>query len=1142
MGGTDEFDDEFDDDFGGIDDAALIQAAEQVEHQVLIQSSLPASSSNNATPPDAFRGLLEGAFDDDDEDSFGEGGDAPRHNRPLNTHNRHHQQQQARPRWAAPSKGPLRQTTLTGGPLRENVRPQLSQSRQGNSSSSSSTPRQGNNNSNMTRHNYQLVEDLAQEPPTHHKLDLEAAKTWVYPTNVSLREYQFNIVQRALFNNLLVALPTGLGKTFIAAAVMLNWYRWAPDSQIAFLAPTKPLVIQQIDACYNLAGIPRSQTALLTGQVPARVRAELWNEKRLFFSTPQTMQNDLARGLADPKRIVCVVIDEAHRATGAYSYVEVVKFIRRFNNSFRVLALTATPGSKVETVQEVIDSLGISRVEIRTEESLDIRQYVHQKIIEPVVIEWSPEIKELRDLFVATTKPLLDELKSKGACRLTDAEKLSTFTMLSAKTEWLRSPAGRNANPGHKGQILGLFGVLCSLAHPLTLLLFHGINTFYNAMIPVSQELEKGSGKLKARVIGNPNYKKLMSRAKEMIASPTFSEHPKLDYLVGAVLRHFLEKADSDYGETRVMIFSSFRGSAEEIVNTLKKHQPAIKPHIFVGQADSKDGTSGMNQKTQKEVIQQFIAGTYNTLVATSIGEEGLDIGNVDLIICYDSNKSPIRMLQRIGRAGRKREGNILVLLTKGKEETNWSQANDNYLFIQRSIAQGDKYNFHNDQSPRILPHTIQPVVEKREIVPPVEPPSPQKVRGKKKLPPKKFYMPDGVSTGFTKASRIGKPQNAQALSSENEDEGDEEEEEEEDVGQVNSEMYNLAYNYPDRSSTEGLLDEDQKEELHTNYMCILGEEGDVTVPMPSMDKFPECQRTLTATHTVGHGEATKSLVRMLNRMREYQFSEDKLERLKKGFREEDVLGGVEVTPPPPSTTTTTTTAMMTKVPGNKAFKPPTRLAAAPPASTSTSTPKQRFIPKPKFGANSANKTPIAKKLKLDDDVDSLSSSGVGYDDCDDSDVIDITSTAENENENEGFGGGVISSSPLALASVTSTLDGDHGDNDDEDVDMLDVNTTPTTTTKTKTTTTSTTRKRNIHLDSDSDDLLDVNALLRQPTPRGKKESENSRRLSMATGVPSSASTVVHNDRARKRRIVDSDDEEEDEEDEDEDDEEEDEL
>jgi ERCC4-related helicase len=40
------------------------------------------------------------------------------------------------------------------------------------------------------------------------------------------RDYQFNIVQVSLYHNTLVCLPTGLGKTFIAAVVMLNFYRW----------------------------------------------------------------------------------------------------------------------------------------------------------------------------------------------------------------------------------------------------------------------------------------------------------------------------------------------------------------------------------------------------------------------------------------------------------------------------------------------------------------------------------------------------------------------------------------------------------------------------------------------------------------------------------------------------------------------------------------------------------------------------------------------------------------------------------------------------------------------------------------------------------------------------------------------------
>jgi Fanconi anemia group M protein len=62
-----------------------------------------------------------------------------------------------------------------------------------------------------------------------------------------------------------VCLPTGLGKTFIAAVVMYNFYRWFPSGKVVFMAPTKPLVTQQIEACYQVMGIPQCHMAEMTG-------------------------------------------------------------------------------------------------------------------------------------------------------------------------------------------------------------------------------------------------------------------------------------------------------------------------------------------------------------------------------------------------------------------------------------------------------------------------------------------------------------------------------------------------------------------------------------------------------------------------------------------------------------------------------------------------------------------------------------------------------------------------------------------------------------------------------------------------------------------------------------------------------------
>jgi len=59
------------------------------------------------------------------------------------------------------------------------------------------------------------------------------------------------------------------------------------------------------------------------------------------------------------------------------------------NPHFRVLALTATPGKKLEDVQELCDALHISHIEIRDESSPDLKQYIFQKVC--FVVSYPPE-------------------------------------------------------------------------------------------------------------------------------------------------------------------------------------------------------------------------------------------------------------------------------------------------------------------------------------------------------------------------------------------------------------------------------------------------------------------------------------------------------------------------------------------------------------------------------------------------------------------------------------------------------------------------------------------------------------------------------------------------------------------------------
>lgn len=205
--------------------------------------------------------------------------------------------------------------------------------------------------------------------------------------------------------------------------------------------------------------------------------------------------------------------------------------------------------------------------------------------------------------------------------------------------------------------------------------------------------------------------------------------------------------------DSKVIIFTEFRGSALEIVQSIEKAGDNRKPHIFIGQAKEKEKfdvenfgkkkskqkggkkpknderpsgrtsseaaqISGMNQKVQKEVIKKFKNGEYNILVATSIGEEGLDIGEVDLIICYDSTSSPIKNVQRMGRTGRKRDGKVLLLFSSN-EESKFDKAMGGYEYIQQRIMKGDLFQLRPQN--RIIPESFSPEVVKTFIEIPEE-------------------------------------------------------------------------------------------------------------------------------------------------------------------------------------------------------------------------------------------------------------------------------------------------------------------------------------------------------------------------------------------------------------------------------------
>lgn len=109
--------------------------------------------------------------------------------------------------------------------------------------------------------------------------------------------------------------------------------------------------------------------------------------------------------------------------------------------------------------------------------------------------------------------------------------------------------------------------------------------------------------------------------------------------------------------------------------------------------------------------MKDFKSGVCNTLIATCVAEEGIDVGEVDLIVCFDvNNKNPTRYIQRIGRTGRRRQGKVIMLVTEGKEQSILREVIATKDGTNQKISKSSEVTkaLYRD-SPRIVPPEFHP-------------------------------------------------------------------------------------------------------------------------------------------------------------------------------------------------------------------------------------------------------------------------------------------------------------------------------------------------------------------------------------------------------------------------------------------------
>ena len=320
-------------------------------------------------------------------------------------------------------------------------------------------------------------------------------------------------------------------------------------------------------------------------------------------------------------------------------------------------------------------------MEIKTRDDEDVKPYVQELKQIWVEVELTDEMKQIKSILESIKKEKMDKLTKWGIVRtpfLTKSQILALQQQLAKRRK------------GFTFAAMSLLAEILKVDHALTLLETQSLYSLKSYL----DKLPEQTTKAVERLLKNEEYIKAVKITNELIK--TGKEHPKIEKLKEIIQE---ELANNKY--SNIIVFIQFRDTITRIEQALKE-VPMAAPVEFIGQ--SKKAGKGLSQKEQIEILNEFKMGFYNILLATQIGEEGLDIEETSAVIFYEPIPSAIRKIQRTGRTARTKPGKVITLMTKNTrdEAYHWSGFNKEKQMhkVLSNIKRGQKdlNDFQNSQ------------------------------------------------------------------------------------------------------------------------------------------------------------------------------------------------------------------------------------------------------------------------------------------------------------------------------------------------------------------------------------------------------------------------------------------------------------
>ncbi|GAA5805026.1 hypothetical protein HPULCUR_010539 [Helicostylum pulchrum] len=487
------------------------------------------------------------------------------------------------------------------------------------------------------------------------------------------REYQYEILKKAVSENIIAVLDTGAGKTLISV-MLIKHMKMIEDENSStiphyerkitfFLVERVPLVFQQFN-------VLESNCDARIEKLCGEMNVDTWSKQKwldifdssdICIMTAQILRDVLKRGFLSLDRVNLLIFDECHHTTKGHPYNLIMyEFYHRMEGPRpKIFGMTASPANKANVIKSIVIHIFST-----LEKNLDAKVYTAIQ-----TQELSDVVNKPTETILCYSMTVIDDLPDQRTPALIIKSRYPRTELTTVLSQKLKGVNGFDQCLKFNTVISNNLGQWCSDR------LWQDIldNPWFQTRDDSSRS---DNNMVYARRYSSEEIE-LLKEARELCNKTSTEPDLNNDHLFTPKIKELINcltvihKQEAFHG----IIFVERRQTAKAIkvlIESLSVFKDSVRCDILVGHGGLNNAPGSVNMKLggQHSIIQRFRTGELNLIVATSVAEEGLDIQACNYVICFDLFKTPAAYIQSRGRARRREARYILMVNKQNQKET----------------------------------------------------------------------------------------------------------------------------------------------------------------------------------------------------------------------------------------------------------------------------------------------------------------------------------------------------------------------------------------------------------------------------------------------------------------------------------------